>query len=206
MQTEFSGNETQVLYVESKIYILMNKPAGYVCKAVADRNETVFELLPEHLQMLVQDAKRGERLHTIGRLDKDTTGLLLITNDGFLSHKLTAPENCILKKYEVELETQVPPEQQQKYVQIAAKGMVLPPDKKAPEQKSAPAQLTFSDSTHCTITVTEGKFHEVRRIFCVLGNKVVTLKRIQMGFIQLESTLKEGTWRYLTQQELSRLI
>lgn len=208
MQTAFSGKEIQVLSVENKIYILMNKPAGYVCKAVADQNKTVFELLPAELQVLVQGAKRGERLHTVGRLDRDTTGLLLITNDGQFSHALTAPENYIQKKYEVELAAQVPDSEQKNYIKKASAGIMLPPDKKAPEEQSAPAKIEFISETTscCIITVTEGKFHEVRRIFCALGNKVQKLKRIQMGTIELGTELKEGSWRYLTEQELSRLM
>lgn len=194
--------------MENKIYIVMNKPAGYVCKAVADRNKTVFELLPPELQAQVQGAKRGQRLHTVGRLDLDTTGLLLITNDGFFSHKLTAPENRIQKKYEVELATQVSSTEQKNYITRAAEGIMLPPDKKAPQEKSLPSVIEFATQSalHCTITVTEGKFHEVRRIFSALGNKVIKLKRVQMGSFELAPELSEGSWRYLTDQELSRLM
>lgn len=200
--------------MENKIYILINKPTGYVCKAVADRNKTVFELLPQELQKLVQGAKRGERLHTVGRLDLNTTGLLIITNDGLLSHKLTAPENNIQKKYEVALVTPVKVQEQKNYIQKAACGLELPPEKKAPQETSAPAFIEFTDgesassssATRCTITVSEGKFHEVRRIFRALGNEVATLKRLQMGTLELPPDLQEGSWRYLTPQELSRLM
>ena len=75
---------------EEKIYIMMNKPAGYVCSAVSDSHHTVYELLPPDLQELVTKPTRGHRLHTVGRLDCDTSGLLLLTNDGFFSHSLTA--------------------------------------------------------------------------------------------------------------------
>ena len=75
-----------------KIYLLMNKPCGYVCSAVSDSHKTVYQLLTPELQNLVRNAKRGERLHTVGRLDCDTSGLLLLTTDGFYSHSLTAPE------------------------------------------------------------------------------------------------------------------
>lgn len=99
---EKKGNkETQ------KLYIIMNKPEGYVCSAVSDSHKTVYELLPPELQKLVQNAKRGERLHTVGRLDCNTSGLLLFTNDGFFSHKISSPENHINKIYEVELKNSV---------------------------------------------------------------------------------------------------
>ena len=82
-----------------KIYILMNKPAGFVCTAASDSHKTVFELLPDEIRLL-QKEKRGQRLHTVGRLDCDTSGLLLITNDGNFSHKMTNPDFCVEKKYE----------------------------------------------------------------------------------------------------------
>ena len=90
-----------------KIYLMMNKPCGYVCSAVSDSHKTIYELLPQELQTLVQNAKRGHRLHTVGRLDCNTSGLILITNDGSFSNTLTRPQNNITKTYEVTLETPV---------------------------------------------------------------------------------------------------
>lgn len=194
----------------------MNKPKGYVCSAVSDSHKTVYQLLPNELQDLVQNAKRGERLHTVGRLDCETSGLLLITNDGDFSHKLTDPQNKIEKTYLVTLAHSVTKDDAARYVKEVAAGVILPPEKKAPEEKSAPGKLEFTTGTglpekleftmgsdlpvnctdykNCKITVTEGKFHEVRRIFRALGNEVINLKRIKLGNYELPLELKEGSY------------
>ena len=176
----------------AEIYLLMNKPAGYVCSAASDSHKTVYELLPQELQDLVKNAKRGHRLHTIGRLDADTTGLLLLTTDGHFSHKVAA--TAIPKTYKATLKYEVSSNQQKQYKADAAHGLVLPPEKKAPEQYAAPAQIKFISQNQIQITVTEGKFHEVRRIFRALGNEVTELKRIAIGKLSLPDTLKPGEY------------
>lgn len=187
--------------MENKIYILMNKPRGYVCSAVSDSHKTVYELLSEDLQKMVQGEKRGNRLHSVGRLDCDTSGLLLLTNDGYFSDYMTRSANQIEKVYEVELRDYVSTEMQIKYENELKKGILLPPEKKSLEQKALPANVKFifeKDnlcSKKCLITVHEGLFHLVRRMFLALGNKVESLKRISMGKYNLPSDLMEG--RYL---------
>lgn len=184
----------------------MNKPCGYVCKSEADRHKTIYELLTPDLQKLVKDAKRGERLHTVGRLDLETSGLLLITTDGFFSNRLTNPQNSITKTYKAHLSTPVPSQTQAHYILKAKQGLLMPAEKKSPEEMSAPSIIQFITDQDCTITVTEGKFHEVRRIFRALGNEVTELQRLSIGSLQLDDTLKEGQYRPLTAQELSRLM
>ena len=195
----------------AEIYLLMNKPAGYVCSAASDSHKTVYELLPQELQNLVKNAKRGHRLHTIGRLDADTTGLLLFTTDGMFSHTIAsgAPEPApavpepvegpcknplITKTYLAILKNPVNNELQKEYISKAAAGLILPPEKKAPEQKAAPAELSFINESTCQIKVCEGKFHEVRRIFRALGNEVLELKRIAIGSLFLPDSLKPGEY------------
>ena len=202
----------------AEIYLMMNKPAGYVCSAASDSHKTVYELLPPELQYLVKNAKRGHRLHTIGRLDADTTGLLLFTTDGMFSHKiatgtpepapavpvpaLAVPEPVegpcknllITKTYLAILKNPVNNELQKEYISKAAAGLILPPEKKAPEQKAAPAELSFINERTCQIKVCEGKFHEVRRIFRALGNEVLELKRIVIGSLILPDSLKPGEY------------
>ena len=178
-----------------KIYIMMNKPCGYVCSAVSDSHQTVYELLPGPLRSLAQNAKRGKRLHTVGRLDCNTSGLLLFTTDGDFSNYLTRPYNHIPKTYEVTLKTPVEETEQTDYVSRTKQGVILPAEKKAPEQKSAGAQLEFLSPTLCQITLTEGKFHEVRRLFQVLGNEVVELKRLSFGNYKLPQDLNPGEFR-----------
>lgn len=178
----------------SKIYILMNKPRGVVCSAVSDRHKTIYDLLPPDLQNLVQNAKRGSRLHTVGRLDADTSGLILLTNDGDFSHSLTAPENKVEKVYKVTLEQRVVPPAQKKMIEECKKGVILPPEKKALEEMAAPCRLEFLSENECQITLTEGKFHEVKRIFMHFGNRVAALKRIKFGPYILPPDLAEGKY------------
>ncbi len=175
-----------------KIYLLMNKPCGYVCSAVSDSHKTVYQLLTPELQNLVRNAKRGERLHTVGRLDCNTSGLLLLTTDGYYSHSLTAPEMNVQKTYRVHLKS---PGKKQ-YIALARHGLILPAEKKFPELQSAPAEIRFTDETlfECEIKITEGKFHQVRRIFKALGNEVVKLERTAIGALTLPSWLAAGDY------------
>ncbi len=207
---EFSGKEIPQHFIRNKmktssnlekIYLIMNKPCGYVCSAVSDSHKTVYDLLTPELRELVQGAKRGSRLHTIGRLDCDTSGLLLFTTDGFFSHRIAAMSE-ITKTYRATLTIPVPPEQQDSYTTRASQGLTLPPEKKYGEQQAEPAILHFIKSDLCEITVHEGKFHEVRRIFRALGNEVKDLERISIGSLQLPEELSYGQWRELTTNEL----
>ncbi|MCR4949050.1 MAG: rRNA pseudouridine synthase [Treponema sp.] len=193
-----------------EIYLIMNKPAGYVCSAVSDSHKTVYQLLPQQMQSLVQGAKRGHRLHTIGRLDCDTSGLLLFTTDGKFSHCVssvvsTSSTSSVSKTYRAVLKTQVPADQQADYISRAAQGLTLPPEKKFGEQKAKPAALRFIKDDICKITVHEGKFHEVRRIFRALGNEVAELHRTAIGPLELPEDLSPGQWRPLTEAEKASL-
>ena len=184
-----------------EIYLMMNKPAGYVCSAASDSHKTVYELLPLELQDLVKNAKRGHRLHTIGRLDADTTGLLLFTTDGKFSHMIAA-NGLISKTYEAVLLHEVTSAQQAQYIKLAAQGLTLPPEKKAPEQQAAPATLSFINETTCRIKISEGKFHEVRRIFRALGNEVKELKRIAIGPLLLPDSLNPGEYTSFSPEQI----
>lgn len=183
----------------------MNKPCGYVCSAVSDSHKTVYDLLTPELQELVQGAKRGSRLHTVGRLDADTSGLLLLTTDGFFSHRITASTvagtESISKTYRATLINPVSPDIQSEYITRAATGLTLPPEKKYGEQQAEPAVLHFLNSEICEITVHEGKFHEVRRIFRALGNEVKELERISIGALTLPEDITPGKWRNMTDEE-----
>ena len=195
------------------IYLIMNKPCGYVCSAVSDSHKTVYELLTPELQEQVINAPRGCRLHTVGRLDCDTSGLLLLTNDGSFSHRITASVvstgsttgSAVTKTYRATLLNSVSPENQKLYINRAAAGLTLPPEKKYGEQFARPAILEFESECTCKITVQEGKFHEVRRIFRALGNEVETLERIAICELTLPNDLEPGQWRAMDQKELERL-
>lgn len=189
---------------EKTIYLIMNKPCGYVCSAASDSHKTVYELLTPDLQTMVSEVPRGCRLHTVGRLDCDTSGLLLITNDGKFSNKVaTSPD--IQKTYRATLAKPLASEEQKNYIERAAGGLTLPPEKKFGEQKALSAALIFESPEICKITVQEGKFHEVRRIFRALGNEVIELQRVAIGNLELPPDLKPGQWRELSEVELRSL-
>lgn len=177
-----------------KLYIVMNKPVGVVCSSVSDSHKTVYDLLTPELQMLLK-AKRGQRLHTVGRLDSLTSGLLLITNDGEFSNFLTRPQNKIKKTYVAVLEKSVDDKTQQDYKLAFLNGVILPAEKKAPEQFASGAEVEFLSQTVAKITVTEGKFHEVRRLFKAVGNEVLELNRVSMDVFDLKDfNFVPGQW------------
>ena len=186
------------------LYLMMNKPLGVVCSTASDSHQTVYDLLKDEEQQQALSNPRGCRLHTVGRLDSASSGLLLLTTDGYFSHHITAPESAIKKTYLVTLKTPVPaPDAQNSYTTACAAGLTLPPDRKAPEQQSAPATLEWLFPTQCRITVTEGKFHEVRRIFLALGNEVTALHRLSIGNLTLDERLVPGEYRKLNEWEIN---
>lgn len=184
-----------------KLYFMMNKAGGTVCSTVSDRRKTVYEVFPE--EQLI--SPEGAKLHTVGRLDADTEGLLFLTNDGKFSNYLTRPENNIKKTYLVKLLAPVDDGQKEQYKKSAAEGLILPPEKKAEEQKSNGAFIEWKNDLECLITLTEGKFHEVKRIFRALNNEVIFLKRISMGGVLLDQNIPAGNYRALTAEELNIL-
>lgn len=186
-----------------KVYLVMNKPAGYVCSAVSDSHKTVYSLLSPELQALLS-AKRGERLHTVGRLDCDTSGLLIFTTDGDFSNQLTRPESHVTKQYLVTLRDEVSESQQLEYKVAMKKGVVLPAEKKAPEQNSAPAEVEFISNVQCLVNLSEGKFHQVKRMFHHIGCDVLYLKRVAFGPLTAPD-LAPGEARALTEEELASL-
>ena len=185
------------------IYIVMNKPCGYVCSTMSDRSHVVFELIDPML--LEECRKNGKNLHTVGRLDKETEGLLILTTDGKFSHNLTVPSHCVNKVYRVVLRDPVDKKGQNEYAGHFAEGVVLPPEKKFPEQLSRPAKIRWISPAEAEVTVTEGKFHQVRRMFMAMNNEVVKLKRIAVDFLYMEDSLKSGEYRYLVAEEVLAL-
>ena len=169
------------------VYIMMNKPAG-VLSATNDRHaQTVVDLVPEELQ------RRG--LFPAGRLDKDTTGLLIITDDGDFSHRMLAPASHVFKLYEAKLDTPVRPEDFEKF----QNGMDLG------DFQSLPAELFLpdeSDPTVARVRVREGKFHQVKRMFAACGHEVVALCRLSIGALELDADLGPGECKYLSEQEV----
>ncbi len=167
-------------------YIMLHKPAGYVCSTDDPDHNTVFTLLDEPLT---------ERLHTVGRLDLDTTGLVLITDDGQWSHKISSPKHHCAKTYRVWLADPVP----DSAIALFAEGVMLRGEKTL----TKPAQLQIIEPQQVLLTIHEGRYHQVKRMFAAIGNKVEQLHREQIGALVLEDSLAEGEYRFLTPEEVA---
>lgn len=167
-------------------YILLHKPAGYVCSTDDPDHNTVFVLLEE---------ANADKLHTVGRLDLDTTGLLLITDDGQWSHKISSPKHQCAKTYRAWLADPV----EDSAIAQFAEGVLLRGEK----DLTKPAQLEIVSPTECLLTIHEGRYHQVKRMFAALGNKVVRLHRERVGSLQLDAGLAEGEYRHLSADEIA---
>lgn len=170
-------------------YVMLHKPAG-VLTATEDRaQQTVLDLLPPEL--------RRRRLSPVGRLDKDTEGLLLLTNDGELAHRLLSPRSHVDKVYYARLERPLT----QADAAAFAQGITL-----ADGARCLPAGLELlGDGREVRITLREGKFHQIKRMAAACGSEVVYLKRISMGGVILDQTLAKGAYRFLSDEETATL-
>lgn len=173
---------------ERYTYLLLHKPAGVLTATEDRRQPTVMELLPE------QYRRRG--LAPVGRLDKDTEGLLLLTDDGELTHRLLSPRYHVDKVYYARVDGT--PDQAD--AAAFAAGLLL-----GDGLQCLPARLEPLGGDACLVTLREGKFHQVKRMLASRGKPVRYLKRLAMGPLRLEDTLKAGQWRLLTPEELSAL-
>ena len=183
------------------LYFMMNKAGGFVCSSLEGDERSIFEgfdssvLFPEGLGPL----------HSVGRLDMDTEGLLILTTDGDFSHLLTDPKSHVTKTYLVTLRDEVDEGDWKLYKAKVKEGIFVPREKTEPSFTAKSAVLEPIDSRCCHLTVTEGKFHQVKRMFLALGNEVTALKRISMGGLSLDPELKPGTYRKLDEDELCLL-
>lgn len=166
-------------------YIMLHKPIETVCTSINDDSRSVLGLL---------GIDKPEALHIAGRLDIDTTGLVLITDDGAWSHRITSPKKKCGKRYRVGLADAV---QEGAEVQFK-QGIQLKDEAKL----TRPAELEIISSNEVLLTIHEGKYHQVKRMFAALSNRVISLHREQVGSIELDETLEEGAWRYLTESEI----
>lgn len=181
----FQGKE---LHFSRFFYYMMNKPSGIVSATEDNVSKTVLELLrPE---------EQRSDLFPAGRLDKDTEGFLLLTNDGELAHRLLSPKKHVDKTYQVLLEK---PLSQENILQLE-KGVDIGETK-----PTLPASVTVINETTILLTIHEGKFHQVKRMCQAVGNRVTALKRISFGGIFLDETLAPGEYRKLTEKEISIL-
>ena len=169
------------------IVIMMHKPAGYICSHDEGEGRLVYDLLPPRWRL------RDPKLSTIGRLDKDTSGLLLLTDDGGLLHRLTSPKHKVPKVYEAILDRPLRGDE----AQIFVSGTLMLNGEKSP---CLPAKLAIIDETHVTLEITEGRYHQVGRMFAAVGNHVTALHRCRIGELTL-GDLKSGEYRILSRDE-----
>ncbi|SIN84879.1 ribosomal small subunit pseudouridine synthase A [Salinivibrio sp. ES.052] len=184
-EIEFEG---RLLTLSGPRYFMMHKPAGVVCSHEDAFNPTVFVLL---------DEVNGEKLHIAGRLDADTTGLLLLTDDGQWSHRITSPKHQCTKTYRVWLADPIAADTASQFEQ----GVMLRGEK----QVTLPAKLEQVDDYEALLTIHEGKYHQVKRMFAAVGNKVEALHRESVGALELDETLEPGEYRPLTDEEIALL-
>ena len=175
-----------IVYAEFEYYML-NKPAGVISASNDKKQQTVIDLIK---------TRKRDNLFPVGRLDKDTEGLLLICNDGELSHNLLSPKKHVDKTYYVELDIPLTDEKAKEvcegvYIETGIKSM--------------PAKLEYIDSRKVYLTIHEGKFHQVKKMFHAVGCEVTYLKRMTMGSLKLDEKLKPGEYRELTKKEIETL-
>ncbi len=174
------------------IYLMMNKPPGILSATEDDRQETVVDILQEEDQVFDP--------FPVGRLDKDTEGLLLLTNDGQLAHRLLSPKKHVPKTYFARISGEVTNED----IEAFSKGVTLEDG-----YHTKPGHLVILSSgpiSEIELTITEGKFHQVKRMFEAVGKKVTYLKRLTMANLVLDETLELGEYRELTEEELEALM
>jgi 16S rRNA pseudouridine516 synthase len=169
--------------------LMFHKPAGYTC-STEDPGDTIYDLLPARY------ALRNPVLSPVGRLDKDTTGLLLMTDDGQLLHRLISPKHHVPKTYQVTLDR---PLEGHEGALFSGGELVL----RGEDKPLLPAALEVLGEKEARITLEEGRYHQVRRMFAAAGNHVVALKRVSIGGLVLPAGLDEGEWRILGSTELA---
>ncbi len=169
-------------------YILLNKPDGYVSATEDGRDPTVLELLPEELRRI--------GLFPCGRLDKHTLGLMLLTNDGQLGHRLLSPRHHVEKHYAYTCRDALSPED----CHAMESGVVLDDG-----YRTKPARILPRDAYSGTIVLTEGKYHQIKRMFEAVGNKITALERTCFGPLVLPPSMERGAWRSLTDEEIDAL-
>lgn len=184
----FFNNQT--LVYEKYVYIMLNKPAGVVSATFDNKDKTVIDLINEYKHL---------ELFPFGRLDKDTEGLLVISNDGMLAHDLLSPKKHVDKKYFARVQGIVNNEDINKFKE----GILLDGNELC---KSATLEIIKSDDiSECYVTISEGKYHQIKRMFEAVNKKVIYLKRITFGNISLDENLKLGEYRKLSEEEIDLL-
>ena len=180
-----------ISYVSYEYYML-NKPAGVVSATEDRRDTTVIDLIKE---------KKRKDLFPVGRLDKDTEGLLLITNDGDLAHRLLAPKKHVDKVYYAKIDGMVTEEDVKRF----AEGIDIGAEEEAMTRPAKLDIMKSAEESEIRLTIHEGKFHQVKRMFLAVGKEVTYLKRERMGTLCLDENLKPGEYRLLTEEEIENV-
>ena len=180
LNDEVSVDDNTINYIEYE-YIILNKPAGYLSATEDKKQETIMDIIETNRKDLVP----------VGRLDKDTEGLILITNDGELNHKLLSPEKHVDKKYYVEVDNKIRDDAEEIFSKPINLGDFV----------TKPSKLEILDDTKAYLTISEGKFHQVKRMFKFIGCEVTYLKRVRFKNLTLEG-LNIGEYRHLIDEEV----
>jgi 16S rRNA pseudouridine516 synthase len=181
---------------QEKAYLVLHKPAGTECSQKPSTYPSIYTLLPSPLRMRPQKAA-VQGVQAVGRLDQDTTGLLLLTDDGKFIHRMSSPRHHVPKVYEVTVKHPLDTKQ----VQRLLDGVVLDDD----PQPVRAADCVAVSETHLRLTLTEGKYHQVKRMVAAVGNRVEGLHRSQIGSFVLPPDLSPGQWRWLSDADLARI-
>lgn len=190
----FQVQQTSIVTIDGEtvayapvVWIMLNKPSGVITATTDSHQKTVMDLLPERFARM--------QVAPVGRLDKDTTGLLLLTNDGALAHRLLSPKRHVEKMYDVCYEEKLVPDAVARCVDGIDLG----------DFTTAPSELVLIGEGHCRITLHEGKYHQVKRMLHALGGVVTGLTRREFAGLSLDASLAPGAWRLLTEEEVAQL-
>ncbi|MGD8176428.1 pseudouridine synthase [Marinimicrobium sp. ARAG 43.8] len=178
--------DNRVLHLPSARYLMLHKPAGVICATEDPAHQCVIDLLPAEL---------AKGLKVAGRLDIDTTGLVLLTDDGDWNHRLTSPRRACPKVYEVTTADPIAPDTVARF----AEGLLL----KSETKPTRPAELTLIAANRAQLVLHEGRYHQAKRMFAAVGNRVTALHRSAIGNIQLDPQLNPGDYRSLTATEVA---
>lgn len=183
LDQDISLSKTTIEHLGTQ-YFMLNKPSGFVSATEDGFYPTVLELIDQP----------GKGLHPVGRLDLDTTGLMLLTNDGKWAHNITSPNHDCKKTYRVELDQEIT----DKAIEILEAGIYF----KSEDRRTRPAQVKVISPTEIELTISEGMYHQVKRMMLAVDNEVLELHRCQVGDIVLDESLEPGEYRPLTQEEI----
>lgn len=176
-------DDNEITLVTGHRYFMLNKPQGYICATEDPEHPTILYFIDEPM---------ADKLHAAGRLDLDTTGLVLLTDDGTWSHRITSPKHHCKKVYQVTVEQPLTED----LIPLFAQGIELRGEK----ELTKPAKLVIVDDYYAELTISEGRYHQVKRMFAAVGNHVIALHRAQIGKIKLD--IPEGEYRALTDDEI----